>query len=461
MRLPLLLSVLALAATAQQVKLPPFTRTVLPNGATVDLMPRPGLPLVGFRVLLRGGGEAEPADKAGLSAVTAALLRRGTSKRTADQFSGELDSLGGAFDVSANDLATILNAEFLKKDFDAALDLVSDAILHPTFPEPEVKKLLAQRVEGAKTVKDNPGAAVGLYFRSFYFGAGHPYGRITDEASLARITREDILAYQRRLYAGKNLTLIVTGDFDPAVAGPAIARALEPMPAGELYPWIADTPVPRPSESRLVLVDKPDATQTYFQIGQPGITRKDPDRVTLLLLNTLFGGRFTSMLNQELRTDTGLTYGAASQLQQSRLTGVIAINTYTKTETTERAIALALDILKRLHDTGITAEQLSSVKMYVKGLYPRQALETADQLANVLGEIELYGLNRGEVDDLFSSIDAVTLERANVAARKYYRPDNLTFALVGNAKAIRESVKRFAPRMIEVDIRQPGFTVAR
>ena len=460
MRVALLVSILTFGAGAQ-VKLPPFTRTVLPNGVTLDLMPRPGLPLVGFRVLLRGGGEAEPADKAGLSAVTAALLRRGTSKRTADQFSAELDALGGAFDVSANDLATIVNAEFLKKDFDAGLDLVADAILHPTFPEAEVKKLLAQRVEGAKTIKDNPGAAVGLYFRSFYFGSGHPYGRITDEASLARITREDILAYQRRFYAGKNLTLIVTGEFDPAAAGPAIARALGAMPPGEAYSWIAETSVPRPSESRLLLVDKPDATQTYFQIGQPGITRKDPDRITLLLLNTLFGGRFTSMLNQELRTDTGLTYGASSQLQQSRLTGVIAISTYTKTETTERAISLALDILKRLHDNGITAEQLSSVKTYVKGLYPRQALETSDQLANVLGDIELYGLNRGEVDDLFSSIDGVTLERANAAAKKYYRTNSLTFALVGNAKAIRESVKRFAPRMIEVDVRQPGFAVAR
>jgi zinc protease len=452
----LLFAAIALTAGAQ-VKLPPFTRTTLPNGARIEIMPRPGLPLVGFRVQLRGGGESEPADKAGLSGITAGLLRRGTAKRSADQFSNELDSLGGAFNSASNEISTLINAEFLSKDFNAGLELIADAVFHANFPEAEVKKLLAQQVEGARTVKDNPGAAVGLYFRAFFFGPQHPFGRITDDISLARITRDDIVSYHRRLYAGKNLTVIVAGDVEQSAASSALSKTFGAVPAGEPYTWVSDAPPQRPSEPRLLLVDKPDATQTYFEIGQPGVTRISQDRIPLLLLNTLFGGRFTSMLNQELRTDTGLTYGANSRLQQSRLTGVIAISTYTKTESTAKAIELALDILKRLHDNGVTTEQLASVKAYIKGLYPRQSLETTDQLATILGEIDLHGLNRGEVDDLFSSIDAVTLERANAVARKYYRTDNLTFTLLGNAKAIRESIARFAPRVTELDIKQPGF----
>jgi predicted Zn-dependent peptidase len=155
--------------------------------------------------------------------------------------------------------------------------------------------------------------------------------------------------------------------------------------------------------------------------------------------------------------NTGLTYGAGSSLDATREPGAITISTYTRTETTGKAMDLALDVLKRLNEKGITEEQLASAKAYVKGTYPRQALETSDQLANVLGDIELYGLNRGEVDDLFSRIDSVTLERANAAARKYYRQENLTFVVLGNASKIREAVKKYAPQVKEVSIKEPGF----
>ncbi len=175
----LAIALLACAGLIGQVKLPPYTRQVLPNGVVVDLMPRPGVPLVRFRILVTGGAEAEPANLAGLASVTAQLLRKGTAKRTADQFSEELDFLGGEFQTpeSTQSPATIVTAEFLKKDFDSGLDLVSDAVLHPVFPEAEVHKTLAQRIDAAKTVKDNPQFAVGQYFAAFFFGPDHPYGR--------------------------------------------------------------------------------------------------------------------------------------------------------------------------------------------------------------------------------------------------------------------------------------------
>ena len=120
---------------------------------------------------------------------------------------------------------------------------------------------------------------------------------------------------------------------------------------------------------------------------------------------------------------------------------------------------MALSVLKRLNEYGITPEQLASVKAYVKGEYPTQSLETADQLASVLGDIELFGLNRGEVDDLFSRIDAVTLERANALAKKWYRQDNLTFVVLGNASKIRDAVRKYAPTVQEVAVTKSGFVV--
>jgi predicted Zn-dependent peptidase len=152
-----------------------------------------------------------------------------------------------------------------------------------------------------------------------------------------------------------------------------------------------------------------------------------------------------------------LTYGANSQLEQPRLPGAIVISTYTKTDTTTRAIDMALDVLRRLNEKGITAAQLASAKAYVKGLYPTRRLETMDQLAALIGEIELYGLGRDEVDGYFARIDAITLDQANATIKKYYQTDELTFVVLGAADKIREQVKKYDPQLSEVSIKTAGW----
>ena len=449
------LALCASAVFAADVQLPQFSREALPNGVVVYFMPKPGVPLVNFRILVRGGIESEPIGLAGISQVTSQLLRRGTARRTADQFSNELDALGGNFLSGSTEQAAIISSEFLKKDFDAGLDLTADALLHPAFTESEAQKALARAIDASKTQKDNPQVAIGQYFRAFFYGPAHPYGRPADEISLARITRAHIVEYAHRMYAGSNMIVVVAGEFDETAARAALRKSFGNAPTGAKYEWAKNTdPLPG---GRLLLIDKPDATQTYFRIAQPGIARTDPDRTTIQLINLLFGGRFTSMLNDALRVNSGLTYGASSVLDLHRVPGTLAISTYTRTETTDKAIDMALAVLKKLYETGITAEQLASVKAYMKGTFPTQSLETPDQLANALGDIELFGLNRGEVDDLFSRINAVTLARANEIAKQHFRPDRLTFVVLGNASKIRESVKNYAPLIKELSIKNPGF----
>ena len=118
-------------------------------------------------------------------------IRRGTAKRTAEQFSHELDSLGAHFNTECRSAVDQYHAEFLSKDFGAGLDLLMDAILHPAFQEAEMKKVVAQYVDSAKSLKDNPDAAAGEYYRSFFYGASHPYGRPADELTYARISTKD------------------------------------------------------------------------------------------------------------------------------------------------------------------------------------------------------------------------------------------------------------------------------
>jgi len=454
MRLILLL--LTISASAQ-VKLPPYSKQTLPNGTTLILMPRAELPLTTVTAVFRGGAEAESV--AGLASVTAELLERGTATQSAEQIALAFDSLGATLNTRASDSTLTIASEFLSRDTGRALPLLADLVQKPAFPEPEVKKVLAQFLDAAKSVKDDPQAAAGMAFRSFFYGPAHPSSRPVrgDESSLPKINREMIQQFQRRMLVGRNLTVIAIGHFTPTELLPQLTAAFSSLPAGEAYSPIADPGVPRSAKPRLLLIDKPDATQTYFFIGQAGIKRGHPDQVPLQLVNTLFGGRFTSMLNDELRVNTGLTYGANCQLTLNRLTGGIVISSFTKTETTERTIDLALNLLKKLNSTGITSEALKSSKAYTKGLFPADRLETNDQLTQVLTELELNGLNRGEIDDLFSKIDAVTPERANAIAKTYYRGEGLVFVLLGNATKIREAVKKYAPEVTEMPIAKLGM----
>ena len=178
--------------------------------------------------------------------------------------------------------------------------------------------------------------------------------------------------------------------------------------------------VPPVKGKRLLLVDKPDATQTYFAIGNVGTAAGDPDRVPIRLVNTVFGGRFTSLLNEALRVESGLSYGAASNFDSHKSAGPFAIYSFTKNESTAQAIDVALQVLQKLHKQGITAEELASAKSYIKGQFPptietSRATGAADRDAT-----NFIGLDDREVNELEARIDAVTLAMAQQAIQKHF-----------------------------------------
>lgn len=456
-----LILILAMAAVSvAQVKLPPFSKSTLPNGATLILLERPELPLTSVAVLVKGGTEADPTGQSGLAALTADLMTRGTATRTSDQISTALDSMGANIRTNPTDQNLLFAIESLDQDSGKAIELLADIIRNPSFPEAEVTKRLAQAIDAVKAQKDNPQASIQQYYRSFFFGANHPYARPPrgDEASLAKLNREALAGFHKQMVVGRNLVIIAGGKFDAATMKARLEKAFGDLPAGTAYTWVKEPALKRAAEPRLLLVDKPDATQTYFYIGQPGIKRGHSDEAAIALVNTLFGGRFTSMLNEELRINTGLSYGANCRVDLNRLTGSITITSFTKTETTERAIDLALSLLKKLTTQGLNDAQLKSAKAYTKGLFPTDKLETTEQVMTILGDIETFGLNRGEIDDYFSRLDAVNLERANAVAKQYYQSDGLVFVLLGNASKIRDAVKKYAPgRVTEIPVSAPGF----
>jgi zinc protease len=457
--LALLLAAVPALAQQSSLKLPPYKKVKLPNGLTVLLMEQHEVPIISFEYAVKAGSVADPAGKEGTASITAEMLRKGTKTRTAAQLAAELDFIGGQLNAGAGPDSSSGSAEFLRKDLAKGLDLLSDVLLNPTFPPEEFSKMQAQRIDGIRSAKDRAQAVISAYYNAYLFGS-HPYARPTggDEMSLAAITRDDVHAFYKAHYTPGNTVLAVVGDFSTAEMETLIAQKFGSW-AAPASAMAAPAKLAAPAAvkgKRLLLVDKPDSTQTFFRIGNVGIDSKHPDRVTVEVVNTLFGGRFTSMLNSALRIESGLTYGAGSFFDRRQVSGPFAINTYTRNETTERAIDMALDILKRLHAEGISEEQLASAKNYIKGQFP-PGIETTDQLADLLVDLELRGLDEREINQFYARVDAVTLADARRVIKERFPLENLVFVLIGKASEIEPVAKKYAPRLDRKSISDPGF----
>src|SRR5579872_324534 len=444
------------AASAQSLRLPPHEKFVLKNGLTVLLLEKRGVPLIDIFAIVKTGSAADPSGEDGLASVTAALLRKGTKTRTAQQFSADLDYIGGSFGADASADFTNISAEFLTKDLARGLELFSDAVLHPTFPQGETDKILAQSLDGVKAEKDEPRSVLGLYYAGYLYGI-HPYGRPSDgdELSLKRIQRDAIAKFYEANYAPGNTILGVAGEFDAAEMRKKLEETLGAWPARS----VPNTSIPASAPAKgkkLLLIDKPDATQTYFAIGNIGTAANDPDRVAIRVVNTIFGGRFTSELNEALRVESGYTYGANSFFDSRRAPGPFGIFSFTKNETTVPAIDLALQVLEKLHKNGVTEEQLKSAKSYIKGQFP-PTIETSGQLVRRIVVNEFYGLGDDEVNQLEARVDAVTPAIAKQVIEKHFPLDSLVFVLIGKASAVGPAVKKYADKMDQRLITDPGF----
>jgi zinc protease len=286
----------------------------------------------------------------------------------------------------------------------------------------------------------------------------HPYARPVSgsETSLAALSHADVTAYYRDHLGADRLIIAMTGDFKSAEmkkrltdAFGAWAKAKAPVPVA---------PAPAKAKGRQVLlVDAPGAAQTYFLMSNVGVDRKYAGRAPLDVVNTLFGGRFTSMLNSELRIKSGLTYGARSQLVRPTQPGQWQIATYTRTDATVQAADLALETFGKFRQGGaIDATALDSGKTYVLGQFPTQ-LETSPQWARQLAELEFYGLDKRYVEGYGPALAAVTLaDAARVTAEVYPSPDDLVIVFIGDAAKIRDGIRKYGP-LTEMKLTDPSF----
>jgi zinc protease len=445
----LLVSGCLVTVNAQEIKLPPIKKTTLDNGLKVIVIEHHELPVVAFRLVLRSGSTYDPSEKAGLANLTAGLLSKGTKARTATQIAEEIDFVGGGLGAGSGFDATFATCQVLTKHFDVGLELLSDIILNPTFNEEEIDRLKKQTLAAIKQQKDDPNSVAAEKFREFVFG-NHPYGQPTEgtEESIIKISRDDIVGFHKKHYVPDNTILAVVGD----VKSKEVMRKVESefggwKKGGEPPPPIVTEPPPIQGH-QILLVDKPDLTQTYIRVGHLGVERKNPDYYAIKVMNYILGGGgFSSRLMDEIRVKRGLTYGIYCSFDAFKMRGAYEVETFTRNDSTAAAITAIFEQIERIRTEGVTDKELEETKSFYNGYFPLQ-FETPSQIATQILIVELYDLGEDYLENYRNNISAVSKQDVLRVAKQYLDPENLKLVVVSKA----DEVKSYLEPLGEVEV---------
>ncbi|MYN02156.1 insulinase family protein [Pseudoduganella sp. DS3] len=445
----------AASANAAEFKLPAFETTKLPNGLTVYMMERHDVPLVAVRAVVKAGAVNDGAQ-AGLANLTGDGVLLGSAKHNKAHIDQAFDFRGAVLAGGGSVEQSTVAANFARKDTDALLPLFAELVQEPSFDATELDKLRARKVNGLKQSKESPRQVVGNYYRAMLFGnaayANPPAGTVN---SLSALKQDDVKAFHQRYFRPDNAALIVVGDFDPAEMRKKVETLFGQWKADGAAPQRANYGKVQADKPRVWVVNKSDAIETTFLIGGPGIARNDPDYVPLQVLNTVLGGRFTSWLNDELRVNSGLTYGANSSFATLSQAGTFSISSFTALPKTEAALDLALKTYDRLWSKGIDKATLDSAKAYVKGQFPPR-YETSEQLATLLGDMYANDVGRSQIDNFMKDVDSLTPERAKQLVEKHFPRKNLQMVLVGKAAEIGKIASKYG-EVTNLEITADGF----
>ncbi|WP_341503787.1 pitrilysin family protein [Gallaecimonas sp. GXIMD4217] len=444
----------AAQAAKASFQLPAIDKRQLANGLSLQLMEHHEVPLIDISLVLKAGAIHD--EQAGQAFITAQSLMLGTQKRSKDELEAQLDAMGASLGIGAGLEGTTLSARFLAKDADAMLALIQEVLTQPAFDADELAKYKQRHLARLAQMKESPKAVIGQYFAKLMYGE-HPYGNAVmgTADSVPAIDTAAIKAYYRDWYRPENMVLSAVGDFDARAFAAKLQDSFGAwQPKGE-SPMVKFTVPQMPDKARVLLVNKSDAIETTFIIGGPGMAALDKDWTRVSVINTVLGGRFTSWLNDELRVNAGLTYGARSGFDADRLSGTFQISTFTKTATSQEAIELALKTYERLFEPGLDQATLDSAKAYVKGQFPPR-FETSRQLAGLLSKMALYGYGPERINDFTSQVDGLSLADSRALASRHFPRQGLQFVLIGKADELRELAKRYG-EVTEINIKDNGF----
>jgi zinc protease len=429
-------------AASRPLKLPPTTETTTSSGVQVLTAERGPLPLVSMRLVLHAGSATDPKDKHGLADFTARLLRRGTAKLNADAIDEAVEFVGASLAAGVSEDLMSLYVTTPAEHFPAMLSVLGQLVREPTFPEKEVELARERALAQFANDLDDPSTIADRAFTQALWGA-HPYGHdVGGSASHVRtFTREDVVRFHRERMGPRGALLVVVGAVKPEVVAAEAQKAF----AGWIQPEQAEALVVPPMDrvaqaGRVLLVDKPDQSQSQVRIGGPGYRIGHPDYFAATAMNIALGGGFTSRLVNAVRVERGLSYSVGSYFDTMSASGIFAISTFTKTASTREIIDVALEQVARVHDSGISTRELKTAQTYLAGLYPLRT-ETNESVASIIADIHVHGLGEDWVEQFRDRLRAVTPRQVKAVSSKYLFPQPPAIVVLGKASEVKKQLK--------------------
>ena len=458
------------AAVAQvkdyrDIKTPPLHQTPvaqpkriqLPNGMVIFLMEDHELPLIRGNAYIRGGERDLPADKAGLSGIYGQAWRTGgTATKTGDQLDEQLEARAARVETFADDDSSGVSLDVLKGDFDAVFPIFVDILRNPEFRQEKIDLAKTQANTGISRRNDDAQSIGGRESTKLGYGPNSPYAREPEYATIASITRDDLLAFHRKTVQPNNIILGFSGDFDAAKMEAKLKQTFASWPKGPAVPAAAPAEI-TPAKPGVYFVAKDDVTQSNVYLVHSGTTRNNPDYYALAVMNEIFGGGFAGRLFNEIRTARGLAYGVSGGVGAGwDHPGLFRSWTGTKSGTTVEAINALKGELNNLITKPFTAEELAQAKEGILNAY----VFTIDSKSKVLGrrmELEFYGFPADYYDKYPGNIQKVTVDDVIRVAKKYVHPEQVAVLVVGKEKDFDKPLSTLGTvTPIDITIPEPG-----
>ena len=424
---------------ARPVSFPSYELRKLANGMQVVLVNHREQPIISVRMIIRAGAAHDPKGKHGLAMLTATLLDQGAGSRSAEQIAEQIDFIGGALGTGAGTDLSYVNAIVMNDSYEVALDLLADVVQRPTFAQSEIDRQRQQAMSGLKVASEDPESVAAQVIDRLIYGF-HPYGMpgAGTAESLASLSRDDFVDFHKRYFVANNALIAVVGDIGADDAMKGLEKYFGGWKPGEV-PSLAATEPPDPTR-RMIVIDKKDAVQTEIRVGHLAIPRKHQDFEAVDQTVKILGGEGANRLQQVLRSQKQLTYGASAELDTYKWTGAVIAETDTQTSSTAEALRVVVDEFTRLQRERVYDEELEGAQNYMVGHFPL-TIEVPDAIATQVLNQLFYELPVEDLPRYRDRILKVTPDEIQRVARWFIRPSQLSIVLVGDADKFVNDLK--------------------
>lgn len=424
-------------APAKEIKIGEYQKFELKNGLKVVVVENHKIPRVSFSLII----DRDPLleyDKVGYLSMVGQLMRSGTTTRTKSQLDEEVDFIGASLSASSSSLF----GSSLTKHQDKLLDLMTDVLYNPTFPEEELEKIKKQTISGLKSNQDDPNAISSNVRSKLLYGSDHPYGEIQLEEHVDNISIQDLKDYYNTYFKPNISYLAIVGDITLKEAKKIAKSRFGDWEAGEV-PAASYTQPSAPDKNIVALVNRSNSVQTVLNVNYPiNLKPGSPEFIKARVMNQVLGGTSASRLFKNIRGDKGFTYGANSSISSDRLIGNFNAGASVRTDVTDSSVVEFLYEMTRIRDEDVSDEELQQAKNVIIGSFGR-SLERPQTLASFAINQQRYNLDENYYNNYVKNIQAVTKQDVKDIANMYVKPENAYIVAVGKTTDFAGKMGRF------------------